>query len=416
MKHGVEYQASTHPILQNLGFMSQVRVESENCGFFLAIGISLIESMNRIRSTDAFPRLLSKFEGDLEFIRKVFGPNIQNCKRILEGLKDLAMPTQEFQRCLLGEVSNDNSGAETSENLDEIMRLIIGTYSENCQKEILHRSISTIPGELENLTERFLNDFGVYLLVFTQEGNFLYPKKQGKRPLVILYFDNDCYYIPYHSSFSIGNDLTKYPYFYEPESNVVDQFIELIYQLKESVDFAQVKNIEEVKSVIQHYKKYLPAWNSEISEILTFVERDTGMSACDECGNLVQECTTVKCQDHFLCNECRCVAENTCLMCGRNYSPQENAVLLATVKSLEPSKQRFLCTRCEKIRPLCMLHKCIEEVCKQCIEDALYCRNCNKAAFYCAVCRKGILQDMTPHKCGHVFHKKCKKDRCPVCS
>ena len=242
MKHGVEYQASTHPILQNLGFMSQVRVESENCGFFLAIGISLIESMNRIRSTDAFPRLLSKFEGDLEFIRKVFGPNIQNCKRILEGLKDLAMPTQEFQRCLLGEVSNDNSGAETSENLDEIMRLIIGTYSENCQKEILHRSISTIPGELENLTERFLNDFGVYLLVFTQEGNFLYPKKQGKRPLVILYFDNDSYYIPYHSSFSIGNDLTNYPYFYEPESNVVDQFIETELTKPEEVIY---RNIEK---------------------------------------------------------------------------------------------------------------------------------------------------------------------------
>lgn len=142
---------------------------------------------------------------------------------------------------------------------------------------------------------------------------------------------------------------------------------------------------------------------------------------CNQCNTRFKNSTSLNCEQHKTCINCRKIDNKKCFICGRIYDKTEIEEKLKItdneikILAKQEEKNEFSCIICTRKRPenekLCKKN-C--DICKLCYWNHINCPSCSSPTqsvpnFKCVVCNTSNLTKDQVLKCKHPCHQACAK-------
>jgi len=312
--------------------------KSKESDFFLAFGIALLETLNRLRlQKNIYEQVLNRMQrcyggfpqnlsGSLEVIQRLFGyigsVEVQTSKEWLDHYFTLENISVEVENFVIGLILSANPSARDSMN--------------------------TQVGNLNYLLTPVLEAIGINLRVEIHENKplELFGSPQ-LAPLVVMFLYGTNYGLIYHfkhKDVDTGGQLENdFPFFSQRPDNSPDvkTFLTLLDNLYECIDLSKIKNLQRTKQLVNEINKSLPRTESVLQKLESSLNK---ISACGhlfglfgtDCGD--QHCT--ECLKELIkqqIQEKKSLSEITC-SCNKKISPKNiNAIYPEVSKELDKS-------------------------------------------------------------------------------
>mmetsp|Transcript_7048 Transcript_7048/g.10377 ORF Transcript_7048/g.10377 Transcript_7048/m.10377 type:complete len:584 (+) Transcript_7048:1-1752(+) len=313
--------------------------KSKESDFFLAFGIALLETLNRLRlRKDIYEQVLNRMQrcfsgfpqnlsGSLEVIQRLFScidlVEVETSKEWLDHYftseENISTQVEDF---VIGLILSANPSARDSmntevENLNYLLTPVLEAIGINLRVEIHENK----PLEL----------FGSPQLA----------------PLVVMFLYGTNYGLIYHSKHKYvdaGSQLENdFPFFSQKPDNSPDvkTFLTLLDNLYECIDLSKIKNLQRTKQLVNEINRSLPVTESVLRKLESSLNK---ISACGHSSGLFK----TDCGDQH-CFEClrelikeqiqekKSLSEMTC-RCNKKISPKNiNSIYPEVSKELDKS-------------------------------------------------------------------------------